>query len=171
MRFLKKKIALANAHRVHHQARIINEDNSKKVQKLSCVSEPYRATKNIVKNYGRAISSFALSNLALPYLDVILEREGLSIHRFTQYIRQIKGSIDGLSHFRSTILVGRSDGHQLAANKRAFMALSEVFIKYFSVNWIYNSRVLHKEAHLKFRFKMLRRIHRPDLFTYLKGKN
>ena len=184
MRFLKKKIALARSFHADKaegpkKTTTISEENDIQQQsihpqsspKIGSSSESYRATKNIVKNYGRAISAFALSKLAAPYLDKVLENEGLTIQQFTRYITQIRGKIDGLTHFRSTILIAQDDNSDIAANKRAFIAISEVFIKYFSVNWIYNSRVFHKEAHLKFRFKMLRRIQRPELFTYLRGKN
>jgi len=185
MRFLKNKIALARSFYARKaQERQTNTRTSQKTDinrgsscvpqsppKLSSDSESYRATKNIVKNYGRAISAFALSNLAVPYLNNIVEKERISLQQFTEYIRQIKGSIDGLTHFRSTILIEQDDDHHIAAKKRVLMAISEVFIKYFSVNWIYNSRVFHKKAHLKFRFKMLRRIQHPELFTYLKKKN
>jgi len=181
MRFLKKKIALAmgfNAHQVQeHQrntkaAQKDQEEVSLKKKRLripghSYTSEASRATKNIVKNYGRSICSFALSHLAIPYLERILKKEDLSLEEFTRYIKEIKGSIDGLMHFRSFILIGKNDAQSLAASKRAFIAISEVFIKFFSVNWIYNSRVFHKEAHLDFRFKILRRIQHPEHFTYL----
>jgi len=186
MRFLKKKIALAlsfyqgraqekqTSAKISRQTEMKEQDpwieNNQSPPKLRSVSESYRATKNIVKNYGRAIIAFASSNLALPYLEKILEKEDLSMQQFVRYITQIRGSIDGLTHFRSTILIGRDDDKTLAASKRALIAVSKVFIKYFSVNWIYNSRVFHKEAHLQFRFKMLRRIQHPELFTYLKGK-
>jgi len=36
-----------------------------------------RSTKNIVQNYGRAICNYSLSNIALPYLVHIIERNGL----------------------------------------------------------------------------------------------
>jgi len=184
MRFLKTKIAQAQAFRkrVQREARaaVVNLEASNPMKKpqspakrqrvpgFSLTSEASRATKNISKNYGRAICSFALSPLALPYLGKILEEEGVSLEDFINYIKEIKGTIDGLLHFRSIILVNKNDGPEVIRAKRAFVGVSEVFIKYFSVNWIYNSRVFHKEAHLKFRFKVLRRIKNPELFTYLK---
>ena len=180
MRFLKNKIALARSfHASKAQERQTNtrspfcdkQSAPQSPPNLGSDPESYRATKNIVKNYGRAISAFALSDLAVPYLNSIIEKEGISLQQFTEYIQQIKGSIDGLTHFRSTILIENNDDSHLIANKRTLIAISEVFIKNFSVNWIYNSRVFHKKAHLKFRFKMLRRIQNPKLFTYLKKKN
>jgi hypothetical protein len=41
-----------------------------------------RATKNIVKNYGNAIASFAVSELAVPYLGTHLANEGLDLQGF-----------------------------------------------------------------------------------------
>ena len=181
MRFFKKKIALARGFHAQERKKTIKvseEDDTQRQLiarqaswKLKSISESYRAKKNIVKNYGRAISAFALSKLASPYLDNILEKEGLTIHQFAHYIKSIRGSIDGLTHFRSTILVEENDLPDVVAKKQALIVISEVFIKYFNVNWIYNSRVFHKEAHLKFRFKMLRRIQHPELFTYLRKKD
>jgi len=134
-------------------------------------SEASRATKNIVKNFGRAICSFAISHLALTYLEKILQKEGLLLSQFIRYMKQIRATIDGLHHFRSTLLISEDDSQEIAAAKRAFAAIGEVFIKNFSVNWIFHSRVFHKEAHLKFRYKMLRRIRNPELFTYLTDFN
>ena len=121
-----------------------------------------------MKNYGRAICSFAVSNIASPYIGEILEKEGVLFESFVEYINEIKEKIDGLQHFRSVLLMKDTDDEKVIAMKRCFVGISEVFIKKFSVNWIYHSKVFHKEAHLKFRFKMLRRIQCPELFTYLK---
>jgi len=145
------------------------EKKRKRIPGFSTTPEASRATKNIVKNYGKAICSFAVSHTALPYLTEILGRDHLPLNQFVRYINEIKDSIDGLHHFRSILLISEKDDVELVARKRAFIAIAEVFIKYFSVNWIYNSRVQHKDAHLRFRFKMLRRIQCPELFTYLKN--
>jgi len=179
MRFLKNKIALATASnnkKTQEPQPIIPQEplpsppqaKGTKLDGSYSTSEASRATKNIVKNYGRAICAFALSKMALPYLKKILEKEGVSLRQFTNYVKQIKGTIDGLFHFRNIILINSTDSPTLAGNKRVFVGISEVFVKFFSVNWIYNSRVFHKEAHLKFRFRVLRRIKHPELFTYLK---
>jgi len=190
MRFLKNKIARANASSKQPQGiqqlpsnpptnpkSPLNAKKSpqpkaspkrQRIPGFNYTSEASRATKNIVKNYGRAICSFAISPMALPYLSDILEKEDVSLSQFINYIKHIKGTIDGLFHFRSIILANSQDDPETARAKRVFIGISEVFIKFFSANWIYNSRVFHKEAHLKFRFKMLRRIKHPELFTYLK---
>jgi len=185
MRFLKLKIALATASRVKALDKpkktvpaspptTASSSSSPVIKKRvrvpgsSSASQASLATKNIVKNYGKAICTFAVSHLALPYLHEIVGKHGLSVAEFVGYINTIKDSIDGLYRFRSIIMADKGDSEDLKAKKRVFVAISEVFIKNFSVNWIFHSKVFHKQAHLRFRFKMLRRIQNPQLFTYLK---
>jgi len=132
-------------------------------------SERDRATKNIVKNYGKAICSFACSEIGKPYLETVLEKHNIKQHKeFLTYISKVKESIDSIQSFRSLLLVREDDPADVVAFKKAFAAIGEVFIKYFSVNWIFSGRITHKDTHLKFRFKMLRRIQHPEFFTYLK---
>jgi len=133
------------------------------------INENYRATKNIPKNYGKAITSFSTSELATPYLDPILRREGLTNEQFMDYMKLAKESIQGIDTFRAFLLIDRNDSSLLIAKKRAFQAIGIVFIKYFSVNWIMHGRLSNKIVYLKYRFKILRRIQKPELFTYLQG--
>jgi len=138
--------------------------------------ESSRAIKNIVKNFGRAICAFAVSELAKPYLMEFAEKEGVELKDFVEHVHNMKSKIDGLFHFRSLLLKEKGDEPRVIAYKNLFKEISEIFIKYFSVNWIFHSKVHYKQAHLKFRFKILRRIQKPELFTYLQsskmnGKN
>ena len=50
------------------------------------------ATKNIVKNYSRAICNFVLSNLSKPYLEEIIQKEypHLSVSKFNAYVNKKK---------------------------------------------------------------------------------
>jgi len=132
-------------------------------------SEDYKATKNLAKNYGKAITSFASSSLATPYLQPILQREGLDSEDFYNYMKSAKDSIQGIDSFRAFLLVNSNDDAKLVAQKRAFQAMGIVFIKYFSVNWIMHGRINNKIVYLKNRFKILRRIQNPEVFTYLQG--
>jgi len=125
-------------------------------------------TKNITINYGKAIVSFATSHLAIPYLTNFLLQENVSLSQFIAFVGQAKDNIGGISSFRSLLLISPSDDKDVAAYKRVFKLISEVFIKYFSVNWIINGKVTHKLTYLKYRFKMLRRIQDPEHFTYIR---
>jgi len=133
-------------------------------------SEETKSTKNIVKNYGNAIASFATSKLAIPYLTEFLKNDALTPTQFQEYILNQKRSLCNIYNLRTILQENESDSAETRIKKRTFRKIAEVFIKYFSVNWIFNSRLKHREAHLKFRGKMLRRVQRPDLFTYMNEK-
>lgn len=132
-------------------------------------SDDYKATKNLAKNYGKAIASFATTEIALPYLVPILLKEGLSMSDFLTYMKLAKDSIQGIDSFRAFLLITKGDSALNVAQKRAFQGISIAFIKYFSVNWIMHGRISNKIVYLKYRFKVLRRIQNPESFTYLQG--
>ena len=136
----------------------------------------YLKTKNIVTNFGKAIATFALSDLTLPYLIPLLHQQkkngqDISAVDFLNFVKQAKGTIGSIDSLRSLLLVKEGDSLRESACKKVFQGVAEVFIKYFSVNWITHGRVTYKLEHLKFRHKMLRRIQNPELFSYLKGSN
>ena len=133
--------------------------------------EPVSApTKNIVINYGKAIASFATSSIAVDYLQPALQREDIALDDFVSFVDETKGRIVGIASLRSLLLIGNEDEPKTVACKKIFQMISEVFIKYFSVNWIMHSKVIHKLVYLKFRSKMLRRVQNPELFTYVKRR-
>jgi hypothetical protein len=129
-----------------------------------------KSTKNIIKNYGRAICNFILDPISLPYLEDIirLDKEEVKLEDFIAYIAERKGNVTSMEKFQRILVAKDSDNKEEVAFKRIFKKVSEIFVKYFSVNWIYSGRMLYKRAHLDFRFKMLRRLRNPELFTYLK---
>ena len=185
MRLLKKKIELARRKQIEIKQKLIFKEpiscpicqekqnlslslrNYHSKGSLNLNPEPSLAIKNIVKNFGRAICTFAASKLANPYLVNLAATEGIEIEDFIQYAKGMKEKIVGLNHFRSLLLHEINENPKTAAYKRIFRGISEVFIKYFSVNWIFDSKVQYKQAHLRFRFKILRRIQNPEKFTYL----
>lgn len=133
-------------------------------------SERDRATKNIVKNYGKAIASFASSTMAKPYLIPILEEHRVKVDDFLEFASKAKESIESINTFRDVLLITDNDRPQTVKLRKVFAAISEVFIKFFSVNWIYSGRLTHKNSHLQFRFKLLRRIRSPESFTFLRQR-
>ena len=132
---------------------------SKKIREGTC--------QNIVKNYSRAFVSFALSPLSLSYLSPILAQEELSLGTFYSYISDKKDKINCIKNLRAALLIKPNDSDEIAACKRVFSRISEVFLKSFSVNWLFNSKIENKVIHLNYRFKLLRRIRTPEYFTYL----
>jgi len=126
---------------------------------------------NIVKNYSRAFISFALSASSVSYLNPILLEQNLDLDQFRTYLNNRKGKINCIKNLRSALLIKSRDSEKEAACKRVFRYISEIFLKYYSVNWLYNSKIANKNAHLNCRFKILRRIRKPEYFTYLEGFN
>ena len=190
MRFLKNKIAQVKAFR-DSQAKSLQDQDSQlksqesvliiqealkesqpnqiKIKKACSEREDGKATKNIVQNFGRAICTFAVSNIADPYLIPLLEEEQLTLKDFKDYMKQTKDAIKGLAHFRAALMTFDHDSLKTQALKKVFRLIGEVFIKNFSVNWITHGKINYKKAYLKYRFKMLRRIQSPELFTYLRS--
>ncbi len=126
------------------------------------------SAKNIVKNFGRAMVTFAISKLAVPYLTEKLQSLNLDLKDFQHYLFQRKENMDGISSLRGLLLNDEDDDEQTLAIKAAFQHISVIFLKYFSVNWIYNSKLGDKQVHVKSRFKIMRRIQDPAHFTYFK---
>ena len=128
-------------------------------------------TKNIVKNYGKAICNFAISPTSKEYLNDILKKDRMkiSVEDFLAHLNQKKDSIDSIQSLKELLIVHDNDSEKLKAYKELFKKIGEVFIKYFSVSWIFNGRLTYKDAHLKFRNKMLRRLQHPELFTHIKA--
>ena len=136
-----------------------------------CQMHDIKATKNIVKNYGRAICNFILSPVSRPYLNDIIHRDHktIEIESFISYIQARKETIDCIERIKQMLIVTENDDEEEAAFKTIFKKIGEIFIKYFSVNWIFGGRLTYKQAHVAFRFKMLRRLRNPELFTHLKS--
>jgi hypothetical protein len=53
-------------------------------------------------------------------------------------------------------MVNVKDSKETQNQKLVFQRVSEIFIKYFSVNLIFTGRLNYKQEYLKFRYKMLR---------------
>jgi hypothetical protein len=127
-----------------------------------------QGSKNIVKNYARAMSSFAYSEISLPYLELLADEENVQVAGFHAWIQDNKENIDGIERLRWLLIPTPKDSAAIVGYKRIFQKLCIIFLKFFSVNWIYGGKLAHKQVHLNYRFKMLRRIKNPEDFTYLK---
>jgi len=155
-----------------------------RLQGDSITPKIYLEAKNIVTNFGKAIATFALSDLAQPYISFAIQNHinktnesysqtstavEVSSKDFIEFVKKAKNNINSIEGFRRLILVEAQDTQKEAVLKQVFKDIAETFIKNFSVNWIMHGRVTYKLQHLKFRNKMLRRIQNPESFTYLKG--
>jgi len=141
----------------------------KRRQKPTCPKGP---SKNIVKNYGKQLCSFSSSQIAIPYIENIIEKNlynHVKVPAFQEYIKNKKEGINSIDSLRKLLVPEQEDSDELRAFKMIFKQVSIIFLKYFSVNWIYGGKLTHKNSHLQFRFKMLRRVQNAEHFTYLKA--
>ena len=189
MRFLKNKIQRsAEARRLHlekqetepypQESLLKNPQEASPVEhiikqdrKSPCKSENSSRKipcENIIKNYGRAMANFALSLLARPYLKTILPKCGSNLTTFQAFMKKKKRSANCIKKLREMLPSEANRGAPNYAEKLVFQELCVIFMKIFSVNWLFNSKIDNKLAHLSYRFKILRRIKDPDHFTYLK---
>lgn len=128
-------------------------------------------SKNIVKNYGKAMAAFSLSEVATPYLKQILQKYRVLSNDFRKYMVDKKETIDSIGSLRDLLCPDskRNDDQEIRL-KSIFRSISEVFVRDFAVNWIFSSKSVYKSALLNYRFKMLRRVINPTGFTYLKSQ-
>ena len=171
-----EKIAPKSPKKQISQTKAKSEPKRRQRLKGDCFTPKiYLQTKNIVTNFGKAIATFALSGLALPYVQPILEKteleESIEVEDVVNFVQSQKSNINSIAGFRALLLIQETDSKKIVSCKKCFQMVAETFIKYFSVNWIVHGRVTYKLEHLKFRYKMLRRIQNPEQFTYLKGYN
>jgi len=194
MRFLKNKIARAHQldknlhthHRPDDEESLTDLSDDKRDQTTRTLrirpekmsSPPKAPTKkgttsslNIVKNYSRAMTNFALSDLAKPYLMKIVPEMGNNLQGFLDFVDKRKDSVNCIKKLRGMLPLGINDKSPNYVNKIIFQEICIIFLKIFSVNWIFSSKVNDKIAHLNCRFKILRRIKSPDQFTYLRSFN
>jgi len=123
---------------------------------------------NIIKNYGRAMTNFALSGIAQPYLQTIMSELNISLESFSNFITKRKKSANCIKKLRAMLPMGTDEDEEDLEVKVAFQKICIVFLKFFVANWLYSSKIAEKVVHLQYRFKILRRVRNPQYFTYLK---
>ena len=182
MRFLKNKIAKANGLENNNP---LQETLPGLPEPMIPVQQPLRPKDiqyfpkppspknpltgdNIMKNYGRAMTNFALSTMARHYLDQILDRLGLDLPAFQKYIQDRRKSANCIKKLREMLPLESQVNPPDYPFKQAFQEICIKFLKFFCVNWLYSSKIAEKVTHLKYRFKILRRVKNPMFFTYLK---
>jgi hypothetical protein len=190
MRFLKRKITAAESSLIIRTVkqsfkipRILNKTINKlglDRKKLSALCKKRKiekspdgktfrlCLKNVAKNFGRAICSFISSDIANQYIDNLRNEYQFDINGLKAYMNQRKLTFDGIEDFKEMLIPRDSDKPEEKTYKLLFQKLGIIFMKYFSVNWICTGRLNYKLDYLKVRFKVLRRIQNPNLFTYIR---
>jgi len=146
---------------IHNLSKKHTKINIKKLQKKKKKTKHSinrLANKNIAKNYGRAIANFAASSLAMPYIEDMFQSDEVLKASFREYALSMRDFIQNLETLRDAMVAHSYDSEMLITFKAAFQKAAEVFMKYFSVNWIFSGKLLYKHEYLKQRGKILRRV-------------
>jgi len=124
-----------------------------------------KLTRKIVKNFGKAIASFATSEKALQ----IIEKSFSDCDRkkFKDFVYEHKECIEGNRRFKQLLTVSNDDPLDTRENKRIFKRISEIFMKTYVHQWIWNSKLLKKEDHAQLVSEMKKRIQNPRLLESL----
>lgn len=112
----------------------------------------------VIRRLTQAILDFILSELAMPYIEQIQkhENESFSIKSFCEYIRNQREYLGYSRNLKGLVLCAEGENEQEVAYKRVFRKIAVIFLKFFVVNWLFQSRLRNKEVYLKLRFKLLR---------------
>ena len=120
-----------------------------------------------MKSYSRAIVRFAISVFARPYITETATKENIKVEDFREFLKSQGHRIHCIKNLRGLLIIDKRDILQTTSFKRIFKDICVIFLKFFSVNWIFNSKVGDKIVHLNYRFRILRKIKDPEHFTYL----
>ncbi|CAD8177053.1 unnamed protein product [Paramecium octaurelia] len=127
-----------------------------------CVQDQ-KDSKNIPKNYCKAIITFAQKNQQLCFQ--ILGDE-LKVARFTDFLSNQKKKLLNIRVF-SALLQQCDDPFQEEFN-RTFRIISQIFIKKYAINYIYNSKIVQHNWHIRYRQQIYKGIRNPKCFSHLK---
>jgi len=185
MRFLKNKIRLAQEALQRKQQKAFirplkapsqdvsrSEEENPTQRPCASYSEHLWAStftkpdKNIIINYGKAIFSFAMSDLAKQYIGRYFQNEALNIASFNDFVAELKPRIAGYKNFEAVFTVSETDSEEIALYRRVLKMLGVVFMKYYSVSWIINGKITHKLVYLKNRYSIMRRITKEPIFLF-----
>ncbi len=161
---VKKEEYLETNHSQCYQEEIVKKTSRKSIK---AKAKPLPGIKNVVKNYGKAMCSFAYSDLSEPYITPMIKKERITREGFNEWVQNNKERVDGIVRLRWLLLANPQDEPVVKSYKRVFQKISEIFLKYFCVNWIFSGKLTHRGTHLSLMHKMLRRVKNPELFTYL----
>ncbi len=149
--------------------RLTYEDNNNEFSDSDDSMNRRARGNNVMKNYARAMVRFSLSALADPYLERMKEKYAMESEDFKKTLRGHKAKVNCIKHLRDILLVSEQDSEETRTFKKMFQELCVIFMKFFSVNWIYHGKMLERTKYIKYRGKMLRRVQNPEYFTYLES--
>ncbi|CAD8065309.1 unnamed protein product [Paramecium primaurelia] len=122
-------------------------------------------TKNIPKNYCKSIITFACKNQQNLCIEIL--KEQLKVVKFIDKISQYKKKQLNIRVFST--LLQKSEDPEEEEYRRAFRIISQIFIKKQAINYIFNSKIVQHNWHMKYRYQIYKGIKNPQNFTHVKN--
>ncbi|CAD8099649.1 unnamed protein product [Paramecium sonneborni] len=120
-------------------------------------------SKNIPKNYCKAIITFAQKN---QQLCVKILGDQLKATRFIEHLTSHKNKLLNIKVFSALLQQSENKTHE--EFNRTFRIISKIFVKKFAINYIYNSKIIQDNWHTRYRNKIYKAIKCPKKFSHIK---
>ncbi|CAD8161193.1 unnamed protein product [Paramecium octaurelia] len=117
-------------------------------------------TKNITKNFSKAIISYIMNNPDL--LKSFFSNK--QYDDFLNLLKNKKNQMTNIKQLRDLWV----DGGKFSEFNKVFRIISQYFLKNQSVAYVYNSRISNTIWHLKYRQNLLRALKEPENFRFIK---
>ncbi|CAK89735.1 unnamed protein product (macronuclear) [Paramecium tetraurelia] len=117
-------------------------------------------TKNITKNFSKAIISYILNDEQLIQKFITSEQSD----SFISILKNKKNQMTNIKQLRDLWV---DNGRNPEFNK-VFRIISQYFLKNQAVPYVYNSRISNTAWHLKYRQNLLRALREPENFKFIK---
>jgi len=119
----------------------------------------FKSQRSLNSKFIRAIYHFSLSEDASPYLKPFLAKESIEFDVFMQFVVQKTTQRNfTLSGFISGLRLLPDDAGKVVACKRIMESIGLVFMKYFSIDWIFKGKGCFKMGYLRLRSKLMRKM-------------
>ena len=112
------------------------------------ISQMKNDTKNIPKNYGKAILSFIQK---YPKTKQIVESFGVKYPDFLMHIRRLKKKVNSIDGLKKMWGAGNID-HKM---KKCIRIISHIFMRKHCLPYIFHSKVRNYTTHIKYRAKLI----------------
>jgi hypothetical protein len=120
-------------------------------QKLLIEKRLKNETKNIPKNYGKAIISFI--EKYQDKVKYITRKNNVDYEDFVEELKEKKKVINTIADLRSMWV-----DYKYA---KCIRLLSNLFLRKYALNYIFNSRICNYSSHIKYRYRLCEAIKEP----------
>ncbi|CAD8073099.1 unnamed protein product [Paramecium primaurelia] len=128
------------------------------------VLQDQKDTKNIPKNYCKSIITFACKNQNLC-LEIL--KDQLKVIKFLEKITVYKKQLLNIRIFSS--LLQHSEDPEEEEFRKAFRIISRIFIKKYAINYIFNSKIVQHNWHMRYRQQIYKGVKSPNNFSHIKN--